>query len=99
MDFSCSLRWEFSGETGMDLVAQAMHAAHAAKKPPIFGVILSEAKNLSLWWTSSEERFFASLRMAPSTFSDACEACSGCSAGLGCPALGDLLLHGRNPAG
>jgi hypothetical protein len=28
-------------------------------------VILSEAKNLSVHWTSSEERFFASLRMAP----------------------------------
>jgi hypothetical protein len=28
-------------------------------------VILSEAKNLSVHWTSREERFFASLRITP----------------------------------
>jgi hypothetical protein len=35
----------------------------------IFGVILSEAKNLSSIEVQSTERFFASLRMKKSTFS------------------------------
>jgi hypothetical protein len=43
-------------------------------KTGFFGVILSEAKNLSVHWIWSEERFFASLRMTPgSGFSAACE--------------------------
>jgi hypothetical protein len=38
-------------------------ASRAAKKVRV--VILSEAKYLSVLWTWSEERFFASLRMTP----------------------------------
>ena len=40
-------------------------------KKPNSGVILSEAKILSVVWTQIEERFFASLRMTK-YFSAAC---------------------------
>jgi len=43
-------------------VADAAFLRGCGKSMP---VILSEAKNLTVRWTSIEERFFASLRMTP----------------------------------
>jgi hypothetical protein len=51
------LKDAFAGSSGAD--------CRDCGQPKFFGFIPSEAKNLSVHWAESEERFFASLRMTP----------------------------------